>query len=102
MGRLTVRLPNTLHQQLVKQAENEKVSLNHYLVFCLTRISMADEVKQQQHEFDRVLTKYPEKEAEDALFSLLEEREEDPNLDIALKSQIASKIAKKSNAKSKS
>lgn len=37
MGRLTVRLPDTLHHQLVTLAEQEGVSLNQYIVFALTR-----------------------------------------------------------------
>ena len=37
MGRLTVRLPDTLHHQLVNLAEQEGVSLNQYIVFALTR-----------------------------------------------------------------
>lgn len=37
MTRLTLRLPETLHQQLEAQAEAEGVSLNQYIVFALTR-----------------------------------------------------------------
>jgi uncharacterized protein (DUF1778 family) len=37
MSRLTVRLPETLHQQLVRLAESEGVSLNQYIVYALTR-----------------------------------------------------------------
>ena len=37
MGRLTLRLPETLHQQLEALARNEEVSLNHYIVYALTR-----------------------------------------------------------------
>ena len=37
MGRLTVRLPGTLHDQLRALAEREGVSLNQYLVYALTR-----------------------------------------------------------------
>ena len=36
MSRLTVRLPETLHQQLVNLAQKEGVSLNQYLVYALT------------------------------------------------------------------
>ena len=36
MSRLTVRLPKTLHQQLVNLAKNEGVSLNQYIVYALT------------------------------------------------------------------
>lgn len=37
MGRLTVRLPGTLHEQLTELAEEEGVSLNQYIVYALTR-----------------------------------------------------------------
>jgi len=42
MGRLTLRLPESLHRQLESQARQEKVSLNQYLVYALTRhVAMA-------------------------------------------------------------
>ncbi len=37
MGRLTVRLPSTLHHQLTMTASHEGVSLNQYIVYALTR-----------------------------------------------------------------
>jgi hypothetical protein len=37
MSRLTLRLPDTLHQQLEVLADNEQVSLNQYIVYALTR-----------------------------------------------------------------
>jgi HicB family len=37
MSRLTLRLPETLHQQLAQVAEQEGVSLNQYIVYALTR-----------------------------------------------------------------
>jgi hypothetical protein len=37
MGRLTLRLPGTLHEQLTLLAEREGVSLNQYIVYALTR-----------------------------------------------------------------
>ena len=39
MGRLTLRLPGTLHRQLKTLAENEGISLNQYIVYALTRQS---------------------------------------------------------------
>ena len=63
MSRLTLRLPGTLHQQLVNLAEEEGVSLNQYIVYALTRqVSSAYIVNknskedcQQQQNFDRLL-----------------------------------------------
>jgi metal-responsive CopG/Arc/MetJ family transcriptional regulator len=37
MSRLTVRLPDTLHQQLNDMAKSEGISLNQYIVYALTR-----------------------------------------------------------------
>lgn len=37
MSRLTVRLPDTLHQQIEQRAQEEGVSMNQYIVFALTR-----------------------------------------------------------------
>jgi hypothetical protein len=37
LGRLTLRLPNTLHTHLESLARHEGVSLNQYVVFALTR-----------------------------------------------------------------
>lgn len=64
MSRLTLRLPETLHQQLANLAEREGISLNQYIVYALTRqvasaytvqvISEADR-QQQQKNFDNLL-----------------------------------------------
>ncbi len=57
MSRLTVRLPETLHQQLIHLAEREGVSLNQYIVHALihqvsptysVQAIPETEVKQQQ------------------------------------------------------
>ena len=37
MSRLTVRLPDTLHNQLTTLASREGISLNQYIVYALTR-----------------------------------------------------------------
>ena len=39
MSRLSLRLPDSLHQQLTSQARHEGVSLNQYLVYLLARFS---------------------------------------------------------------
>lgn len=64
MSRLTLRLPETLHQQLAQLAEGEGVSLNQYIVYALTRqaalaykiqaVSEA-EVAQQQQAFQSLI-----------------------------------------------
>lgn len=64
MSRLTLRLPETLHQQLTHLAEGEGVSLNQYIVYALTRqVTMAyrvqaipiEEVNQQQQDFQALV-----------------------------------------------
>jgi predicted HicB family RNase H-like nuclease len=64
MSRLTLRLPETLHQQLIHLAESEGVSLNQYIVYALTRqVALAytvqatpvEEINQQQQAFQGLL-----------------------------------------------
>jgi uncharacterized protein (DUF1778 family) len=64
VSRLTLRLPETLHQQLAHLAENEGVSLNQYIVYALTRqaslvheiqIVPEAEVEQQKQAFQSLL-----------------------------------------------
>ena len=42
MGRMTLRLPESLHRQLETQAEQEGVSLNQYIVYMLARGSASE------------------------------------------------------------
>lgn len=47
MSRLTLRLPNTLHEQIRELAEYENISINQYVVYALTlQVSQAYKVKQ--------------------------------------------------------
>jgi preprotein translocase subunit SecA len=66
MSRLTLRLPDTLHHQLIHLAESEGVSLNQYIVYALTRQSSTNyivqplpqqETNQQQSDFTNLLQK---------------------------------------------
>ena len=66
MSRLTLRLPDTLYQQLIHLAESEGVSLNQYIVYALTRQSSINyivqplpqqETNQQQPDFNNLLQK---------------------------------------------
>ena len=66
MSRLTLRLPDTLHQELIHLAESEGVSLNQYIVYALTRQSSINyiiqpiptqETNQQQSDFTNLLQK---------------------------------------------
>ena len=64
MGRLTLRLPETLHQELDARAQQEGVSLNQYLVYALARhltakytvvLASDERVKQQQQRYADLL-----------------------------------------------
>ena len=83
MSRLTLRLPETLHQQLTRLADGEGVSLNQYIVYALTRqttlaytvLAISDaEVKQQQQAFQS-LTKKLGEASDDEIESVLATRQ---------------------------
>lgn len=74
MSRLTLNLPDSLHQQLTEQAEKEGVPLQHYLVYSLTRLVSAVGLEAQRTAFERLVTQYPQDEAEEALQQLLASR----------------------------
>jgi HicB family len=84
MSRLTLRLPETLHQQLAHLADGEGVSLNQYIVYALTRqatlaytvVTVSEaEVKQQQLAFQSLLTKKLGHASSDEIESVLATRE---------------------------
>ena len=83
MGRLTVRLPETLHAQLTSLAEHEGISLNQYIVYALTRqVTLAytvqavpeQEVAQQQASYTALLQSLGQASF-DEIEAVLEERE---------------------------
>jgi hypothetical protein len=62
MSRLTLRLPETLHQQLTGLADREGVSLNQYIVYALTRqttgyvvVPAVESPQQQEQDFHELL-----------------------------------------------
>jgi len=64
MGRFTLRLPETLHNELEARAQQEGVSLNQYIVYMLTRqvastytIQVLPEktVKEQKATYEKLL-----------------------------------------------
>ena len=66
MSRLTLRLPETLHQQLSNLAQGEGISLNQYVVYALTKqVTLAysvqelseEVISQQKHSFASQLQK---------------------------------------------
>lgn len=74
MARVTLRLPDSLHDTLVKRAQEEGVSMNQYLVYALTQVSTADDVNAQRARFEELRHRFPTAEAEDALQALLNTR----------------------------
>jgi len=83
MSRLTLRLPETLHQQLSHLADDEGVSLNQYIVYALTRqVTSAYsiqaitevEVEQQKQSFE-ILTKNFGKASSAQIEAILSERD---------------------------
>ncbi len=74
MSRLTVRLPESLHQRLTQQAQREGVSLNHYIVYTLTRTVTAADLESQRQTFEKLTSRYPPEEAEAALRETLAAR----------------------------
>ena len=74
MSRLTLRLPETLHQQLANLAEGEGISLNQYIVYALTRqVSSTytvetiseENITKQQENFEQLLAKLGKADVEE-------------------------------------
>lgn len=105
MSRLTLRLPETLHQQLVNLAQGEGVSLNQFIVYALTRqVASAYQVEsipsdqrdEQQLHFERLLNQLGKAETEDLtkILSARELSEPEPELTSDAIAAIKAKIAK--------
>ena len=108
MGRLTVRLPQTLHDQLVNLAEQEGVSLNQYILYSLARqATLAYTVQlvreptaaQQRAELATTLRRLGQASFTEVQSVLAEREVVEPEVDLSpdimqrLQSQIASKQA---------
>lgn len=75
MARLTVRLPDSLHDTLARRAESEGVSMNQFLVYALTQVAAVDLATERRARFEAMRSRTSEEEAEAALESLLDSRE---------------------------
>lgn len=105
MSRLTLRLPETLHQQLAHKAEREGVSLNQYIVYALTRqVSQnysvhtlsAEEIDQQEQSFKNLLQELGSVKA-DEIKTILEQRDNvtpEPELNAEFITKFKQKISK--------
>jgi acyl-CoA hydrolase len=79
MSRLTVRLPESLHQALAHRAQAEGVSLNQLIVYQLARMTTAADLEEQRRIFEDLRRRYPPQEAEEALQKLLAARTPPPS-----------------------
>ncbi|MGJ5672659.1 MAG: toxin-antitoxin system HicB family antitoxin [Nostochopsis sp.] len=108
MSRLTLRLPETLHQQLIHLAEGEGISLNQYIVYALTRqVALAysiqpiseEEVTQQKIAFAALLDKL-EQASPSEIESILAEREKvEPEAE--LNSEVINRLQQRIHERSK-
>lgn len=78
MARLTLRLPDSLHDTLAARAEREGVSVNQFLVYALTQVTALDRLADQRARFEDLRSRVAAPEAEAALQELLLAREPDP------------------------
>jgi HicB family len=86
MSRLSLRLPESLHQQLASQARHEGVSLNQYLVYLLARFSgpahaarpAETNVEEQREAFARLREQLGSASAEENTKALAELRRTGP------------------------
>jgi len=75
MARLTVRLPDSLHEVIARKAEAEGVSMNQFIVYALTQTASLDLIREQHAQYETLRTRVPEDEAEAALQELLRTRD---------------------------
>jgi hypothetical protein len=75
MSQFTLDLPESLRQQLTVQAKREGVSLEHYILYSLTRLVTASDLEVQKIAFEDLTGRYPEDQAEAALRDLLSSRQ---------------------------
>jgi hypothetical protein len=78
MSQLTLDLPESLYQQLAEQAQREGVSLQHYVIYTLTRMFTAVDLAEQRAAFENLLSQYPVEQAEASLRELLSRRQPIP------------------------
>jgi hypothetical protein len=92
MSRLTLRLPETLHQQLAKLAEGEGVSLNQYIVYALTRQTALAygvqavpdaEVAQHQQAFQSLINRLGQASPSEIKSVLATREETDPEAELS-------------------
>lgn len=102
MGRFTLRLPETLHQELEAQAAQEGVSLNQFIVYALTRqvsagytvqVTPKEMIKEQRAQYGALLTRLGPP-SDDETEAFLDQRE---NADEPLPDDVLKAVRKKFN-----
>ena len=74
MARMTLRLPNSLHDAIAALADEDGVSLNHYVVYALTRAATSELAARQRAQFEALRSRTSREKAQAALDRLLAER----------------------------
>lgn len=80
MARLTLHLPESLHDAIADLADREGVSLNHFVVYALTQATAAELAVRQRAQFDKLRSRMSHDDAEAALVALLAERPAEPEV----------------------
>ncbi|MBK8901117.1 MAG: toxin-antitoxin system HicB family antitoxin [Anaerolineaceae bacterium] len=102
MGRFTLRLPETLHNELENRAQQEGVSLNQYIVYMLTRqvastytIQVLPEktVREQKASYERLLDSLGEASLERTKAFLAEREPAEP--DKGLTDEVVARLKKR-------
>lgn len=75
MARMTLRLPESLHEVINSKAKQEGVSMNQYIVYALTQVASLSSAVEQRRVFKEIVNRVPLDESEQALRTLLAERE---------------------------
>jgi hypothetical protein len=103
MSRLTLRLPETLHNKLANIAKSEGVSLNQYIVYALscqihnsyTIDSLSEkEIEQQKTAFNQLIKDLGNLE-DDEIRTILNQREKvnpDEELPLEIRNKLISKL----------
>ena len=106
MSRLTLRLPETLHQQLAQLAEDKGVSLNQFIVYALTRQAALAyafqavpdaEVEQQQQAFQLLIKQLGQASSAEiqSILATREQIEPEPDLSSDAVARLQERIQKR-------
>ena len=104
MGKLTVQLPETLHREIETRAQQEGVSLNHYVTYALTQkvtssytiqVLPIEMPQQQQERFNALLKRLgpPNREAARVFLAEREKETVEDPVTAALIARVEAKFA---------